>query len=80
MHYGCGWEVRRTDPSAGQSHGGSIEGTDARLLRWQDSTTGGLFCSAVLFNRDTDANLLELVRNAASTVTSWPDRGFWDSY
>lgn len=80
FHYGCGWHVRRTGAYAGQSHGGGFEGTDAHLLRWQDSTTGDLFDSAVLFNRDSGVDLLKLLRDAASAVISWPKKGFWDDY
>jgi CubicO group peptidase (beta-lactamase class C family) len=83
QHYGCGWYVRRSGPQAGQSHGGTIEGTKTQLCRWQDASTGDTFCASLLFNKydgDLQWDLLGLIRDTADTITSWPATGFMESY
>jgi CubicO group peptidase (beta-lactamase class C family) len=82
-HYGCGWYVRRSGSTPGQSHGGTIEGTKTELARWQDSGTGDSFCAALLFNKYDSSvawDLLTLIRAAADSASSWPTSGFWDDY
>jgi CubicO group peptidase (beta-lactamase class C family) len=81
QHYGCGWYVDRGGARAGQSHGGTLEGTKTQLARWQDSGTGDTFCAALLFNKYDDAlswDLLTLIRNTAASIPTWPATGFWN--
>jgi CubicO group peptidase (beta-lactamase class C family) len=83
QHYGCGWYVRRSGSQAGQSHGGTIEGTKTQLCRWQDASTGDTLCASLLFNKydgDLDWDLLSLIRDTADTITDWPATGFMESY
>lgn len=82
-YYGCGWYVRPSGTLKGQSHGGHINGSRAVLSRWQDATTNDSFCAALIFNKDdadVDWDLHTLIRNTASTITSWPSTGFWGDF
>jgi CubicO group peptidase (beta-lactamase class C family) len=81
-YYGCGWYVRTTGASQGESHGGGFSGTATIVDRWRGGN-GETFAAALLFNKDDGGqtwDLLSLIRNAYLSIAAWPATGFWSDY
>jgi len=88
-HYGCGWWVKDPpDNYEGESHGGTVTGAKAMLARWRDKDANNIthyYTAALLFNKNDEGytdgwKTLELIRDTANSVLSWPTDDFWDDY
>jgi N-acyl-D-amino-acid deacylase len=79
-YYAAGWLVRPTDGDATWSHGGSLPGTTAMLVRTHHNySMVGLF-NARSLTANTEAELYAALWNALAGVTSLPSHDLFSSF
>ncbi len=79
-YWGLGWLVRPTDGDANWSHGGSLPGTTAMLVRsYHNFSWVGLFNARTL-TPDSSADLDAALWNALPGVTSFPTHDLFSNF